>query len=276
VAHITPSSALESCETALRQLLVHALTEKHGSDWLTVVFKEKQLETFAERREYEQKKRTSRGVAVVSDALIDYTQFFDLMTLADKNWDLVAPALGKKADTLALLRRVDDLRNSVAHNRTLLPFEEDLVAGIAGEIRNRVTIYMSSQDEAGDYYARIEEVTDSFGNRIDGVGTLSRSIDVLDTGTVLGVGQVVTFRCRAFDPQGRALTWHLDTYPPSSSGTVVIAGDDVELQWVVADEHVSARSSAYLKVIADSRYHRWPDGNDGFVAFNYRVDPPTS
>lgn len=96
---------------------------------MTKVFNAKQLAAFAEKREYEQKKRTSRGVAVASSALIDYTQFFDLMTLADKNWELVAPALGKKADTLALLRRIDDLRNTVAHNRALLPFEQDPLAG---------------------------------------------------------------------------------------------------------------------------------------------------
>lgn len=272
---MTPSAALESCETALRQLLVHVLAEKHGTDWITKVFNEKQLAAFTEKREYEQKKRMSRGVAVVSTALIDYTQFFELMTLADKNWELVAPALGKKADTLALLRRIDDLRNTVAHNRALLPFEEDLIAGIAGEIRNRVTVYMSTQDETGDYYARIEEVVDSFGNRMDGVETLTRSHATLQTGTVLSVGQVVTFRCRASDPHGRTLTWHLDTLPPARSGTVVATGDDVELQWVVAAEHVSTKSYAHVSVTADSPYHRWVGGNDGFTAFIYRVDPPT-
>jgi hypothetical protein len=73
VAHLTPPSALESCETALRQLLEHVLAEKHGPEWLTKVFNAKQLAAFAEKREYEQKKRTSRGVAVASSALVDYT-----------------------------------------------------------------------------------------------------------------------------------------------------------------------------------------------------------
>ena len=271
--HITPSSALESCETALRQLLVQVLAEKYASEWITKVFNEKQLKTFAERREYEQKKRTSRGVAVVSDALIDYTQFFDLMTLADKNWELVAPALGKKADTLALLRRIEDLRNSVAHNRTLLPFEEDLVAGIAGEVRNRVTIYMSTQDETGDYYARIEEVSDSFGNRLDGVATLRGSHPSVNTGVVLSVGQTVTFRCRGSDPQGRTLTWHFSTYP-AGDRTLVVTGDEVELPWEVTAEQVSSQTSVWLKLTAESRYHRWAGGFDGFAGFNYRVDPP--
>jgi hypothetical protein len=274
VTHLTPSSALESCETALRQLLVHVLAEKYGSEWMTKVFNERQLKTFAERREYEQKKRTPRGVAVVSDALIDYTQFFDLLALAEKNWELLVPALGKKADTLALLRRIDDLRNSVAHNRALLPFEEDLVAGIAGEIRNRVTIYMSSQDETGDLYARIEEVSDSFGNRLDGVATLEASHPSVATGLTLSVGQIVTFRCRASDPQGRRLTWRLDT-SYAHDRSVVIEGDDVELRWEVTDEHVSSQTNVYVKVIAESRYHRWEQTYDGQAVFLYRVDPPT-
>lgn len=271
-----PASALESCETALRQLLVYVLREKHGPEWMSVVFNEKQLAEFADRREYEQKKRMNRGVAVVSDTLIDYTQFYDLLVLAEKNWALVAPALGKKAVTGALLHRIDDLRNSVAHNRGLLPFEEDLVAGVAGEIRNRVTLYMSTQDEAGDYYARIEEVSDNFGNRIDGVETLEWANANLTTNLTLSVGQVVTFRCRASDPQGRTLTWYLETYPASYGPAVVATGGDVELQWTVTTEHVSGKSSAWVKLVSDSPYHRWPDGNDGFAAFHYRVDPPPS
>ncbi|WP_420367154.1 Swt1 family HEPN domain-containing protein [Curtobacterium sp. L1-20] len=274
MAHLTPSSALESCETALRQLLVHVLAEKHGSKWMTKVFNDKQLAGFTEKREYEQKKRTSRGVAVVSNALIDYTQFFDLVTLAEKNWELVAPALGKKADTLALLRRIDDLRNTVAHNRTLLPFEEDLVAGIAGEIRNRVTIYMSTQDETGDFYARIEEVTDSFGNRLDGVATLVSTYPSVQTDIVLSVGQTVTFRCRASDPQGRPLSWQLTT-SYAGGRSVVVKGADVELRWEVTDDHVSTQTYVWIRLIAEGRYHRWSEGFDGLATFMYRVDPPT-
>lgn len=274
MAHLTPSSALESCETALRQLLEHVLAEKHGAEWMTKVFNGDQLVKLAERRDYEQKKRTSRGVAVVSDALIDYTQFFDLLTLAEKNWELLVPALGKKADTLALLRRIDDLRNSVAHNRALLPFEEDLAAGIAGEIRNRVTIYMSSQDETGDFYARIEEASDSFGNRLDGVRTLGTSHPSVATGLTLRVGQIVTFRCRASDPEGRRLTWRLYT-SYAGDRSVVIDGDDVELRWEVTDEHISSQTNVYIQLIAESRYHRWDQSYDGQAVFLYRVDPPT-
>lgn len=271
---MTPSSALESCETALRQLLVHVLAEKHGSEWMTKVFNEEQLAAFEEKLEYEQKKRTSRGVAIVSSALIDYTQFFDLLTLAEKNWELVAPALGKKADTLALLRRINDLRNSVAHNRALLPFEEDLVAGIAGEIRNRVTIYMSSQDPTGDIYARIEEVSDGFGNRLDGVRTLGASHPSVETGLTLSVGQIVTFRCRASDPHGRPLSWRLITSSVHDR-SMVVDGDDVELRWEVTDEHVSSQTNVYVQLIAESRHHRWAQTYDGQAVFLYRVDPST-
>ena len=61
---------------------------------------------------------------------------------------------------MALLKRLDNIRNAVGHSRPLLPFERDLLSGIAGQIRNQVTIYMSTQDEAGDIYPRIESVTD--------------------------------------------------------------------------------------------------------------------
>lgn len=63
-------------------------------------------------------------------------------------------ALGPKVETLPLLARFEQLRNSVAHSRGILAFEEALLSGIAGQIRNQVTIFMSIQDPSGDYYPR--------------------------------------------------------------------------------------------------------------------------
>jgi len=271
---MTPASALESCETALRQLLVHVFAEKHGAEWFGAVFTPEQIAQFEERRDEEQKKRLRHGVATMSNALIDYTQFFHLLALAEKNWELVTPALGKKADTMALLRRIDGLRNTVAHNRPLLPFEEDLVAGIAGEIRNTVTKYMSEQDENGNYYARIEEVSDSFGNQIDAVQTMHSQTSLAETGLTLNIGDIVTFRCRASDPHDRPLTWTIQTWPGHNEPFALVSGEEVELQWKVTEAHVSTSTAVWIRLFSDGPYHRWSTGNDGWAVFNYRVNPP--
>jgi hypothetical protein len=67
-----------------------------------------------------------------------------------------------------------------------------------------VTIFMSTQDEAGDIYPRIEFAQDNFGHSIDpfivepdGRGGFAH------TGQIVSEGDVLTFTLRGSDPQNR-------------------------------------------------------------------------
>lgn len=273
VAHLPPSIALSSCENALRQLLTHVLSKRLAEDWLTEALPAATISKWEDRREVEVRKRTTRGVVAVPQGLLHYAEFYELVDLARKNWDDVFPALGRKVATGALLDRFDDLRNTVAHSRDLLPFEEDLLAGIAGEIRNRVTLYMTEQAPNGQHFARIEEVVDSFGNRVDGLATLEISNPNAGGQQTLGVGDVVTFRARGTDPHGRKLHWTLSVVPHGYDLDHA-EGEDVELTWTVAPRHVSSRSYAIVRLVANSEFHRWSDGVDGSAAYFYSVTPP--
>ncbi|MFE5338885.1 hypothetical protein ACFQ80_01570 [Isoptericola sp. NPDC056578] len=176
MAHVEPSVALVQLERALRRVIQHAYREhfKEG-DWLARISTDEQRACWAKRATEEEKKRTKRGAAVTPTTGLEYAHLAELRTILKKHWSPVAPALGahkevgtmleRAADIEALLKRFDDLRNTVAHSRDLLPFEKDLLAGIAGDIENRVTIYMSSKDPAGDIYPRITAVMDSFGHQ---------------------------------------------------------------------------------------------------------------
>lgn len=273
MANLTPAVALASCEGALRQLLGFVLEQKHGIDWLTKVVKAETIVVWQERRDEERKKRTTRGVAQVSEDPLAYAHFYELVDLVKQQWNEVAPALGKKAVTGALLDRFDDLRNTVAHSRDLLPFEADLLSGIAGEIRNRVALFMSSKGPGGEHFARMEEVTDSFGNRVDGLATLQSSNPSIMCEQELHVGDVVQFRARGTDPHGRALRWHL-MVAPGGVDLVEVDGDEVELSWTVESKHVSDRSYVIVRLESDSEFHRWSEGVDGMALFFYRVVPP--
>ncbi|WP_414122791.1 hypothetical protein [Corynebacterium nuruki] len=274
MAHLPPSVALSTCETALRQLLTFVLSQKHGLNWLTAVVSADKLVKWQERKEVEAKKRTTRGVATVPPGLLDYAEFHELVDLVNKRWNEVAPALGKKAVTGALLERFDDLRNTVAHSRDLLPFEEDLLAGIAGEIRNRVTLFMSTEAPSGEHFARIEEVVDSFGNRVDGLETLKSSNPCIVCEQVLNVGDVVKFRCRGTDPYGRGIGWNLSIMPNGHGGVDSAIGNDVELTLTVKPEYVSSRSYVLVRMVSDAEFHRWPEGTDGLTLFYYQINPP--
>lgn len=272
---LIPTLALTTTERALRQLYAQVFGELHGSEWLTKLLGEAQVARLVEKREVEAKRREQRGVAETPKALVEYTEFHQLESIAEKNWQHLAPALGEKKDTLALIRRFGQLRNSVAHSRELLPFEEDLLSGIAGEIRNRVTLYMSKTTETNDYWARIESVTDSYGNSVDGLDTTRTSNPGCLTGQTLRVGEVVTFDCRATDPKGRKITWEMGFLPSDASDyeREAIEGDDVRLTWEVQPHHVSSQSSVHIRMTSDSPSHRWQEGVDGMALFFYTVLP---
>ncbi|GGV27996.1 hypothetical protein GCM10010260_80490 [Streptomyces filipinensis] len=271
---MAPAEALAACEQALRNLITTVLTRKLGKDWVSQVFTAEKVERLREIRDEETGRRMRRGVAAVPSNELAYAQFFDILTLLKKHWEDFKPALGDRSETMGLLSRFEALRNSVAHSRDLLPFEEELLSGIAGEMRNKVTIYMSSQDPVGDFFARIDSVTDSFGNCIDNFpqdpmehGTLLR------TGLVLHPGDTVAFRCRGTDPQGRELTWWM--LPNHETELSRHTGCHVELTWHVSDFDVAARTDIHIYMESSGPHHR-VNGSASFdhcASFVYTVLP---
>lgn len=277
VAHIEPSLALTRLERALRQVMEYCYAEKHGAEWLLRVTKDGKPQKWADLAEYETAKRAKRGVVIAATGGLSYAQLYELREVLEKHWEPVAPALGERKEVTVMLKRFDDLRNSVAHSRELLPFEQDLLAGIAGDIENRVTIYMSSQDPSGDYYPRITTVLDSLGNEPD-LGQ-TRTTYSVDTGMNLRPGDVVTFTCRGVDPQGRELEWSLQTGRTGMAWKEQFyadhaVGDDVTMTWEVGREDVRDSSTLYVVMRAtNAEFHRQGE-NDQVAIFFYRVLPP--
>ncbi|MGW7425864.1 Swt1 family HEPN domain-containing protein [Streptomyces sp. NPDC054813] len=270
-----PAEALATCEQALRSLIASVLAKKLGTDWVSQVFPEERAVKIRGIRDEEAGRRTRRGVASVPSSELAYAQFFDILALLKKYWADFKPALGNHSETLGLLSRFEALRNSVAHSRDLLPFEEELLSGIAGEIRNRVTIYMSSQDPAGDYFARIDSVIDSLGNCIDTFPPDPMEHGVsLRTGAVLHPGDTITFRCRGTDPQGRDLTWWV--LPTRDTDNPCYTGRDLDIVWRVSSTDVAARRNVHIYMKSSGPYHRVNTGTDGFdycATFIYTVLP---
>ncbi|MEV6417357.1 hypothetical protein [Kribbella sp. NPDC051718] len=266
-----PSVALVTCEQAVRQLMTTTYPQAFGKNWLAHVSKPGSIEKWEGRHtEEEEAKRAKRGVISVDDSLLAYAEFYELFDIAWKYWDPLQPALGKRAETGALLKRFGDLRNTVAHSRALLEFEADLLAGIAGEIRNRVTIYMSTRDPLDNYYPRIESVVDSFGNISPDSSGLSSS---LETGLTLNMGDLVTFMCRGIDPQGRELEWWLDNWYTNNLLDEA-RGDDVRLSWTVSENEVGPRAMVRISMKASGAKYLRDFTRDGSRLFGYRVLPP--
>lgn len=294
--HMAPSLSLTRLERALRQVMSVCYRDRFGTGWLDHISTPEQRDAWAERARDEATRRSARGVAVTPDAGLEYANLHDLRRILHRHWEAVSPALGGLRETSALLERFDRLtaaqagqreaevmlerfdhvRNTIAHSRELLPLEEDLLAGVAGDIGDRVTIYMSNRDPSGEYYPRIASVYDQFGNRADAELLMTQEAVFVHAGQTLRPGDSVTFTCRGTDPQARLLDWGLQPAdkpmgPHDDFHIDRAYGPDVTLTWHVTDEAVRDQGGVFVVLKADGTpYHRggWVDQ---MVRFTYRV-----
>lgn len=273
---LEPSVALSTCETALRELMTHSYGTSYGVDWLDRVSTPTQREAWEDRAADEKRARVPKGVAQVPNVGLAYANFYDLVRIAKKHWEPLAQALGNQKAVLPLLDRFDNLRNTIGHSRPLLAFEQDLMSGIAGQIRNQVTLFMSSQDEAGDIYPRIESISDSFGRRIESSvveGEIAGAVTTYDV--VVRPGDVVTFTCIGVDPQGRDLRWEMKA-PTHFDRALLVgpSGKPLKLTWLVEDADVTETAHVSLHMQANEAKYRRYLGFDHRAYFAFRVRPP--
>ncbi|WP_280880403.1 hypothetical protein [Streptomyces pseudovenezuelae] len=252
-----PTEAINGIEASLRLLIRSVL----GSDWVTRGTLD--VATLEARREEERKRRD--GAAIESD-LLAYTHIYELRKIIVKNWEEFKPALLERKRFDIYMDRIEDFRNVPMHSRDLLPFERDLLSGIAGELRNVVTIYRSQRGPDLNHYPVVDSLVDSFGNEFNESGAHFTNLR-------LQVGQVVDFHCRGWDAQDRDLNWKLLTRNfrgEADSAT----GDTVNLRWVVDESAVGENTSIEIEMTSSGKYHRHRSW-DFSTRFAYHVDPPT-
>lgn len=264
---MNPYEAVRLVELDLRQLVRVVL----GSSWVEAAREYGAVdETRLEAKVADERGR--RPATVVSTDLLDYTEFTQLQTLIlDGRWDAFAPALGKKKHIETYLSKIAGFRNPTMHARSLLPFEEHLVLGISGELRNRIAIYRNSQEESSMYYPVVDSITDNFGNTHDGVTDL-----ITQTGVRLEVGETVTFNCRATDPEGRELHWRLNNNAAGHSEADEAVGSEVVLSYTFTRADVGERVPLLMTMRSSGEFHRQPGsrGTDATAMFHYAVNPP--
>lgn len=249
------TESINAIEDALRS----AITAILGDRWIE---QDPDLRDALEARRIEESKR--RDGARVDHHLLAYSHIYELRKLVSKNWDEFKAVFKDKKHFDVYMDRVEDLRNVPMHSRQLLPFEQHLLSGIAGEIRNLVTIYRSQLAPDGKHYPVVESIIDSFGNQ------LVKNFRGAD-GTRLKMGDIVEFQCRGWDPQDRPLTWTLERVGRGEVSSAT--GNSVVLAWTVTEADISEFTQLAITMNSNGKYHRYPYG-DQSETFIYRVDPP--
>ena len=252
-----PAEAINVVETVLRRAVRQVL----GDSWHegTGVDPAK----LEERREEERKRRT--GAAVEAD-LLSYTHLYELQEIIKKRWAEFKPIFAKQDRFFVYMKRLEDFRNAPMHSRTLLPFEQALLEGIAGELRNELTLWRSSQAPDMSWYPTVESITDSLGNLITSGNCRTPSR--------LQVGDEITFRCVGWDPQERELIWTLNGMAIIGPQLDRQVGSEVSLTWYIKPAHVAEASIVTISMMSSGEYHREPSGYDFSATVLYAVNPP--
>lgn len=266
---MNPYEAVRLVELDLRQLVRAIL----GSSWLEAACADGVIDA-TKLEEKAAAERGRRPATVVSSDLLDYTEFTQLQNLIlKKQWDAFAPALGTKKHIETYLSKIAGFRNPTMHARPLLPFEEHLVLGISGELRNRIAIYRNTKEQSSMYYPVVDLITDNFGNTHDGITN-----SIIQTGVRLEISEIVTFTCRATDPEDRELHWKLSNNahggpePQFDEAT----GNEVTLSYTFTRTDVGERVPLLIHMRSSSEFHRQPgsQGTDASAMFHYAVNPP--
>jgi hypothetical protein len=267
-----PDEPISTLENVLRDLIERVLSGKYGAGWLSHLrIGEERLALWAERREEESKRRP--GVSVDPRPLF-YSEFTDLASIIDKHWnDGFIDCFRDKKRIQLDLKRLLGYRNPGAHSRPLvLPWEQDLVSGLTGLIRNEVTIYLSARattEDEPDFFARIEEVVDHFGNRY--VGRATDGIGAGSPAQRLYVGDVLTLQCRGADPQGKELYWDMHTLGAVGQK---FKGDAGRFDYEITNAAVGVKTAFLIHLRCLERpYSRLESSDDDRLILRFRVDP---
>ncbi|MEE6282339.1 SAV2148 family HEPN domain-containing protein [Georgenia sp. MJ170] len=267
-----PTAALHSIETVLRTA-IHRVFD--GDDWLAATGAPRQ-DSLIEKQTTE---RSRRDGVVVSTDLLEYADTPHLTTMVLKSWEQFKPIFEDKKRTEAYFGIISDVRNAIAHSRSLVPFERDLLSGVAQHLSNLLSLSETSGDATRRYYPTIEEVGDSLGN----VGSKTWSPG---DGTVLRleVGQKVRFQGRAVSARGRNIKWHMSCERVGEMYAEVWeigTGAVLDYEWTVAESEVREFAEYAISIASDSKYHRHTSvvlsarvPLDDVRYFTYSVNPP--
>ncbi|WP_299326185.1 hypothetical protein [uncultured Maribacter sp.] len=185
-------------ENTLRKLIIELIGFSDDTEYK---ISKDRVDKWKEKREIEKKK--NKGI-LLEPKLIYYSDFYDLKTIIEKNWELFKPVLEDKKRFLVFFKEIEQFRNTLAHGRKLIFSQESLLNGIVMDLQNTLTIYHNRIEMKDDYFIQIGLITDSLGNSW-GKSMFKKS----KVTPVLKVGDEYEINIEANDPKDREIVYSL-------------------------------------------------------------------
>jgi hypothetical protein len=256
------TQALRDTENALRDFIAATLERSAGCEWLdSCGVTPDRIAKWRERKSEEQLRQEA---GVVDERLLYYADFYDLKTILKKHWQGdFSEALGAWKRFEVLFDELACYRDPDAHRRELLPHQQNLVLGIAGDIRSRLVRWRSRREKVDDCFPRIESARDSLGNQ-----WTPSSAFIASTGTVLRPGDKIDFVVTARDPEDLPLEYRLKVVGGNASEWQATGLFSLEVE----EAHISDAFFIQLRIRSPRSYHARGDYDDQ-ASFRYIVLP---
>lgn len=250
-----PEIALADIEIIMRDFISLVMTKKHGTLWESKAkISPDRVKKWEEKKEEERKKQSG----VIEERLIYYSDFYDLESLVEKNWDDYKPVFNDLSKFKFFFKIISDFRNSVAHHRELIPHQRDLINGVVGELRNSIVKFRSTIATGAEHFPRIELVIDNYGNR------WAPGDSHVDTKIVLHPGEVLQFTIKAFDPKGGMIFYGLHPVRHWQESNEIVIN--------LGNEHIGNKKH-FVPCIKSNRDYHADGGLDDVASFSYYIYP---
>lgn len=262
------TQALRDTENALRDFIAARLEQTLGSEWIDACgVTPQRIDQWRERKADEERRQEA---GVVDERLMYYADLYDLKAILKKHWQGdFADALGKWRRFEVFFDELERFRDPDAHRRELLPHQQQLVLGIAGDIGSRLVRWRSRRETTDDCFPRIESARDSLGNLW--VAVVDRPSGAVSTEMTLHPGDKVDFVVTARDPEDAPLQYGLGSPLVYSSSWQ----DNGEFSLLVEEAHIGKVFLVVLQIRSLRSYHAHT-GYDDRAEFMYAVLPAHS
>ena len=262
---LKPPEALSTVENALRLVVDVVL----GDAWESMI-PEPKLDLAKSRMAAEVRKRDG---LMATGSLIRYLDFSMLTQLVVDQWLAFEPVFVDQRRTELYFDFLKTVRNAEAHNRPLLGYEQELLSGIAGHLRNQVSLFQTSRYSANKQDLLLARIIDPFGH--EGI------VQDDDVRVVLHAGQHIQLNCELLEPSLAPVTWLVDVDLYQVGGPVM--GASVTLDLIIADTHRGQSYLVNVYMIGHGSRHRhqgtiWDEsgelkfGYDDVRYFTYEID----
>ena len=251
---------LKDCENSLRDFIALTLQKRHGDDWVNKTgISPERIEEWKKRKHLDNERHHA---TTTDEHLIGYADLEDLKQVLRVSWegDFI-DALGDFKLMETYLNILNRYRNPDKHRRPLLTFQKHLILGIAGEIRNKLSVFRSYRELNREGFPRIESVRDNLGN----IWVPGKPVRV-KTAMTIHVGDILEFVVSATDPQDGDLMYCINGRH-WNPGNVLF--QEIE------PRHVGKKTTFSIMVRSERKFHAFPMGYDDRIAFEYQVLPKT-